>query len=211
MIYNNAVRDGEREKARERKGGGSLSREPKSVWFVDTPVWSQMQMAPKADHLIYEGHEYKTGPHALTCFLGWPHPRNQIAIRLISTYEREKSRGPFFKEEDRVPSLLTIRIHLPIGSPIILNDGPGARACQLSTWSVNLWPWETILGQSAERSLHGTDRYIYAVNLITSDQENIWRFDLIVFDICLRWRISISFHESYIYDRELLIIVHVGF
>jgi len=46
----------------------------------------------KADHLVCEKHEYKTGQHALTCSQSWPHPCNQISIRLISTYAVHSSR-----------------------------------------------------------------------------------------------------------------------
>jgi len=86
----------------------------------------------KADHLVCEKHEYKTGQDALTCSTA-PLQSDQYQID-------QHLRGPFFKKEDSVSSLFTIRIQdiFRLGSPIILNDGPRARACQLSTWTVNL-------------------------------------------------------------------------
>lgn len=68
----------------------SLERSSNSVWIIDTPVWSQMQMTRKADHLVCEKHEYKTvNVNLFPKLLDRPHPRNQI--RLISTYAAHSS------------------------------------------------------------------------------------------------------------------------
>lgn len=156
------------------------------MWIIDTPVWSQMQMIRKADHLICEKHEYKTGQHALTCSQSSSTDRT-FAIRSVSGWSAptrpilQEGRPRFVSVHDSYTR------HLPIGSPIILNDGSRARACQLSTWAVNLCePWETILGRSAERLLHSTDRYIYAVNLIAAIEKvshnSIFLYSIFVYD-----------------------------
>ncbi|KAG7197883.1 hypothetical protein KM043_016127 [Ampulex compressa] len=95
--------------------------------------------ARQSDRLIYSGLTYKTETvyvNLVGALPLRPHPRNRIDIRLISAYE--SGSGPFFKVEGCTSSVPTIRIRgVPIGSPIIPEDGGRARACQLSTWTVN--------------------------------------------------------------------------
>lgn len=153
-----------------------------------------MQMIRKADRLIYEKHEYKTGQRALTCFQSCSTDRT-LAIRSVSGWSAptrsilQETRPRFVSVHDSYTR------HLPIGSPIILNDGPRAWACQLSTWAVNLWPWETILGRSVETLLHSIDRYIYAVNLIMTIKKY-----LTMRSSCIRYLFTVTYLNFFLWN-----------